>query len=270
VVAPLANLSTVPPDEFIAARDALVKVLRHDKRRDEAVEVAALRRPSPVDWALNCVAMESEELIEAVAAAVTALRDAQAAAFDEGGRSDGLREAVGRCRAVGAELRSAAEGVLRRAQRPRSDLAALATRVNELMTNTNLFELLQIGHLGMRAVEDTDPFAGMPEPARRTHAEASPAKPRVAAKSKSVCVDDPEVELLQARVRQLEQARVAATQELATAKSALEDAVDEHDRAAETCRLAEVEAKQAKKRLTSAKARVADAERALRDASTES
>jgi hypothetical protein len=64
VVVSIANLSTVPPDEFVAARAALVKALRHDKRRDEAAGVAALRRPSPVDWALNCVATESDELIQ--------------------------------------------------------------------------------------------------------------------------------------------------------------------------------------------------------------
>ena len=121
MVVSIANLSTVPPDEFVAARDALVKVLRHDKRRDEAADVAALRRPSPVDWALNCVAADSAELIDKVAAAVSALRDAQAAAIDEGGRSDLLREAVGVGRSVGMELRQVAEGVLRRAQRRMSE-----------------------------------------------------------------------------------------------------------------------------------------------------
>lgn len=118
VVASVANLSTVAPDEFVAARDAIVKALRHDKRRNEAAEVSALRRPSPVDWALNCVASESAEPIEKVVAVVTALRDAQAAALDEGGRSDRLRKAVGERRLVAAGLRLAAEGVLRSAQRP--------------------------------------------------------------------------------------------------------------------------------------------------------
>jgi hypothetical protein len=102
-----ANLSTVAPDEFVVARDALVKALRHDKRRDEAAEVAALRRPSPVDWALNCVATESAELIAKALAMVTALRDAQATAFDEGGRSDRLRDAVGEGRSVAVGQRVA-------------------------------------------------------------------------------------------------------------------------------------------------------------------
>jgi hypothetical protein len=270
VVASIANLSTVAPDEFVAARDALVKALRHDKRRDEAAEVAALRRPSPVDWALNCVATESEELIEKVSSAVSALRDAQVAAFDEGGRSNRLRDAVGEGRSVATELRQAAEGVLRRAQRPRSDMAALAMRVNEVMANTNLLELLSIGHLGMRSVEDADPFAGMPEPNTRAVVMPTPAKQRGPVKSKPAPVVDAEVELRKARVITLEQARSAATKALATANSELEDADGARDRAVAALRIAEADAKRTKKRLAAAQTRVEDAERSLRDALAES
>jgi hypothetical protein len=266
VVASVANLSTVAPDEFVAARVAIVKALRHDKRRDEAAEVAALRRPSPVDWALNCVAAESVELIDKVSAVVTALTDAQAAAFGQGGRSDRLREAVGEGRSVAAELRVAAEGVLRRAQRPKSDMAALATRVNEVMANANLLELLRIGHLGMRSVEDADPFAGMPEPTVPVEARPLVTKQRGPAKSRPVPVADAEVELRKARAIQLEQARQAAATALAAAKSELEDAEAAHYRAVEALRLAEADAKQTNKRLAAAKAVVEDAERSLRDA----
>lgn len=266
----IANLSTVSPDEFVAARDALVKALRHDKRRDEAAGVAALRRPSPVDWALNCVATESDELVEKVTASVSALRDAQAAAFDAGGKSDGLRDAVGESRSVGAELRAAAEGVLRRAQRPKSDLAALAMRVNEVMANSNLLELLRIGHLGMRSVEEADPFAGMPEPKARTDVPMTAAKQRGPAKLKPALVVDTQVELRKAQAIRLEQARSAAADALATAKSELEDATGAHDRAVEALRLAEAEALLTEKRVAMAQTRVEDAERSLRDALAES
>jgi hypothetical protein len=270
VVASIASLSTVPPDEFVAARAALVKALRHDKRRDEAAKVAELRRPSPVDWALNCVATESEDLVETVATAVTALRDAQVAAFDGGGRSDRLREAVGEGRIVRAELRQAAEGVLRRAQRPKSDMAALATRVNEVMANTNLLELLLIGHLGMRSVEDSDPFAGMPEPNTRSVVHSTAAKQRGPAKLKSAPVVDAEVELRKARAIKLEQARFAATHALATAKSELDEAEGAYDRAVEASRMAEADAKRTKKRLAAAQTRVEDAECSLRQSLAES
>jgi hypothetical protein len=268
VVVSIANLSTVPPDEFVAERAALVKALRHDKRRDEAAGVAALRRPSPVDWALNCVATESDELIQKVLAAVGALKDAQAAAFDAGGKSDRLRDAVGESRSAGTELRTAAEGVLRRAQRPKSDLAALAMRVNEVMANTNLLELLRIGHLGMRSVEEADPFEGMPEP--KTAVQTTAAKPRVPAKPKPAPVADPEVELRKARAIKLEQARLAATQKLATARSKLKAAEAAQSSAVTALRIAEEEAQRTQKRLVVAQNSLEDAERALRDVLAES
>jgi hypothetical protein len=270
VVVSIANLSTVSPDEFVAARDALVKALRHDKRRDEAAGVAALRRPSPVDWALNCVATESDELVEKVTAAVSALRDAQAAAFDAGGKSDRLRDAVGESRSVGAELRAAAEGVLRRAHRPKSDITVLAMRVNEVMANSNLLELLRIGHLGMRSVEEADPFAGMPEPNARAHVPMTAARQLRQAKPKPALVVDPEVELRKAQAIKLEQARSAATDALETAKGELEDAEGAHDRAVAALRSAEDEAEMTEKRVAMAQTRLDDAERLLRDALAES
>lgn len=263
MVVSIANLSTVPPDEFVVSRDALVKVLRQDKRRDEAAAVAELRRPSPVDWALNCVAADSAELIDKVAAAVGALRDAQAAAFDEGGRSEPLHQAVGAGRSVGLELRQAAEGVLRRAERPKSDMVALAMRVNEVMANANLLEQLRIGHLGMRAVEDADPFAGMPEPKVRPGAPSAPAKPRGPAKSKPKPVIDTDAELRKARAIKLEQARLAATEALDAAKAELEEAEGENDRALVALRAAEAEAKRTDQLLGAAQLRVEDAERSL-------
>jgi hypothetical protein len=265
VVVSIANLSTVPPDEFVASRDALVKVLRHDKRRAEAADVAALRRPSPVDWALNCVAADSAELIEKVAAAVSALRDAQAAAFDEGGRSDLLREAVGASRSVGAELRAAAEGVLRRAQRPKNDVVTLAMRVNEVIANVNLLEQLRIGHLGMRAVEESDPFAGMPEPKVRSDVQVAATKPRGRAMSKPSPDVDTEAEVRKTQAIKLEHQRAAAVNALATAKSERGNAEGEHDLADRALRAAEAEAKRTEKRLAAAQARVEDAERSLRE-----
>jgi hypothetical protein len=268
VVVSIANLSTVPPDEFVAARAALVKALRHDKRRDEAVGVATLRRPSPVDWALNCVATESDELIKKVLAAVSALRDAQAAAFDEGGKSDRLRDAVRESRSAGTELRAAAEGTLRRAQRPKSDLAALAMRVNEVMANTNLLELLRIGHLGMRSVEEADPFAGMPEP--KTAVQVASVKQRGPAKPKLVPAVDPEIALRMARAIKLEQARLAATQALATAKAELEVAEGAQSIAVAALRMAEEEAQRTQRRLVVAQTSLEAAERSLREALAES
>jgi hypothetical protein len=45
-----------PPEEFVAARDALAKRLRADGDRATAAEVAKLRRPTATAAALNQVA----------------------------------------------------------------------------------------------------------------------------------------------------------------------------------------------------------------------
>jgi len=72
-------LLTVPPDEFVAARNALVKSLRGAGRKDDAAAVAALRRPSVVDWALNTVASESPDVVGTVSHAASRLRQASGA-----------------------------------------------------------------------------------------------------------------------------------------------------------------------------------------------
>ena len=239
---------------------------------EDLLLLARLDETRPVQrQSVNCVAADSAELIDKVAAAVSALRDAQAAAFDEGGRSDLLREAVGVGRSVGLELRQVAEGVLRRAQRPKSDVVALAMRVNEAMANSNLLEQLRIGHLGMRAVEDADPFAGMPEPKVRSDVQVAAAKPRVSTKSKpAAVVVDAEVELRKARAIKSEQARLAATSALVTAKSELESAEGEYDGAVEILRAAEAEIKRTEKRLAAAQASVEEAERSLHELTADS
>ena len=58
------ELYGLPPDEFIAARNALAKQLRADKRRADADDVAKLRRPPQSAWALNHLARTDPSDIE--------------------------------------------------------------------------------------------------------------------------------------------------------------------------------------------------------------
>src|SRR5438132_1518192 len=48
---PRNPLAEVPPDEFVKARDALVRKLRDEGQTEEARRTAALRRPSTALWA---------------------------------------------------------------------------------------------------------------------------------------------------------------------------------------------------------------------------
>ena len=72
----LQPLFAIPPPEFVAARNTLVKQLKADQRREAAAVIAGVRRPSWVDWALNQVATAEPELVTEFTDAATALRDA--------------------------------------------------------------------------------------------------------------------------------------------------------------------------------------------------
>lgn len=71
------ELYALPPQDFIAARDARVRELR-DADRALADAVHALRRPAPVAWAVNLLARDGD--LDALPALGDRLRAAQASA----------------------------------------------------------------------------------------------------------------------------------------------------------------------------------------------
>ena len=85
----LDPLFAVEPENFIATRDALAKRMRAEKRRDEAAEIALLRRPPVTVWAMNQVARAHGEVVtqlllageEAVASQSALLRGGTIEAF---------------------------------------------------------------------------------------------------------------------------------------------------------------------------------------------
>ena len=98
----------LPLDEFTAARNELARRLRREGRREQADEVAALRKPSLSAWAVNRLARDHRADVRALLEAAEAIKE---------GRRDGveqLREAVD-------VLVRAAREVLSAAGRPPSD-----------------------------------------------------------------------------------------------------------------------------------------------------
>jgi len=89
-----------PFDEFVSRREALVKQLRAEKRRDDATLVKALRKPSRMAWTLNGVVGENPESINRLDAAITG---AQTAA-DLRTALETVKEAVRAVAAVGARV----------------------------------------------------------------------------------------------------------------------------------------------------------------------
>jgi hypothetical protein len=91
-------LFEVVPEQFVAARDALVRRLRAAGDKPGAAKVAKLRRPPLTTWALNHIARTAPEVVEAMLAAGRELRAAMERALD--GDASGLRQAHSEDRAA--------------------------------------------------------------------------------------------------------------------------------------------------------------------------
>lgn len=182
----LRRLYAVPPEEFVAARNTTVKELRAADQRDTAAELAKLRRPSVVDWALNSVATEHPDAMGDALDAAARLRDAQTAAV-EGRSGTDVRAAVAEARDRNQQILSLAAETITRSGRPVGTLLApLAARLSEVVANAAAVEQLRAGHLGSAAIESVDPFAGAAAPsATRRSKRPRAAAPRAAKAERS-------------------------------------------------------------------------------------
>jgi hypothetical protein len=193
------ELFTVPPGEFVAARNQLVKELKKAGERDQASAVAAWRRPSNTDWALNVVAQDDADDITAFLDAADAARAAQAAAI-EGRPGEDLRTAVGGLRDATARLARSAEQVLARiGKTTTADVAAVTSRLAEVATNPDLGSQLREHRLGSGAVEAHELFGAL-EPARPRKRTAAPTR-RSAAEPAPAAKEDKAAAREAARVR---------------------------------------------------------------------
>jgi hypothetical protein len=105
------ELYAVPPPEFVRARNALVKELREAGDRDEAAEVASLRRPARSLWVVNRVARRDAADVAGLLDAGAALHSAQKKLL-RGGDTKALRDAESDLRARVAALVLSAKELL--------------------------------------------------------------------------------------------------------------------------------------------------------------
>ena len=98
-----------PPDGFIAARKAIVDRLKAEGDADAAAEVAKLRKPSVAAWAVDRLALERPEDVEALIEAGRELGAAQRQ-LAAGGDPDRMRDAAD-------ERRRLVDGLVRAAGR---------------------------------------------------------------------------------------------------------------------------------------------------------
>lgn len=84
----LDRLFSLPPEEFTAARDQLVRELRGAGDREEAKRVSQLRRPTLAAWAVNQAVRADPDLLDSVLDAGAALRRALRRSLSGASRAD--------------------------------------------------------------------------------------------------------------------------------------------------------------------------------------
>ena len=147
------ELYGLPDDEFTSARDALAKRLRGEKRREEADEVKALRRPSVAAGAINRAVREhgADELLDAG----EALREAHEALLSGSGDAAGVREATAREREAVRDFAALALGDGASASTEEKVRATL----HAASIDDDVRELLVAGRLERDAEAGADPMA---------------------------------------------------------------------------------------------------------------
>lgn len=106
------DLYGLPLERFVNERAALTRALRKAGSREQATEVAALRKPSVAAWAVNQVVRVHGPEVAALFAAGDGLGHAQSELLTGGGDPHALRTAVARERRAVDELTELARGLL--------------------------------------------------------------------------------------------------------------------------------------------------------------
>lgn len=254
------------PEGFIAARDRLAGELRAAGRRDEAREVARLRRPTLAAWALDHLALRAPDGIDALVAAGKRLRRVHEEVVSGGDPRVLQREAEER-RALMASLADEALDVLRTrgGGAPDAHREEIEATLEAVSSDAGVAALVRRGRLTTAAPRPAG-FAGLldlPPPAGSAQ-EAPTSSP--AAEEQDEPRDEPrdEAELARAseEARRLEQRAAEAAADADRAQSAADQAVAEVERLEGELAEARARAASAKEEAKQARARRDEARRA--------
>jgi len=122
-------------EDFVSLRDALAKRLRAEKRRDDAVLVKALRKPSRIAWTLDGVVHEDPASIDRLAAAIAEVQTGA----DLRIALESVKEAVRAVAAAGARVAVRAEHPI--------EPNVLVTAVQAIIGDESAFAELRAGRL---------------------------------------------------------------------------------------------------------------------------
>src|SRR4051812_12583092 len=109
----LGALYRVPPDQFVAERNAAARRLRSEGLREEAERIGKLRRPTRVAASVNRAVHTSPSKASGLVAAARELRQAHERALRGSGDAEHLRAAARQERAAVEDMERAALGILR-------------------------------------------------------------------------------------------------------------------------------------------------------------
>jgi hypothetical protein len=249
----LDDLYGQPLDRFVPERTAMARELRSAGRREEATEVAALRKPSVAAWAVNQLVRTQRKAVDELFEAGDALRAAHDQVLAGRGDAGSLRSAVARERTAVDALTQAARGLLTSEGHELSptiidrvsdtlNAAALDDDARAQVRDGRLERELRHVGLGMAA--------GTPAPTRRSAAKAGAGR---RAKAEPKPAQDEQA------VRAAAEERAKARTEARTAEREARRRVERATRAAATARERRGKAVQA----------LADAEEALAEAERE-
>jgi hypothetical protein len=259
------DLYGVALDRFVPERTEFAKALRKEGRREDAAEVAALRKPSVAAWAVNQLIRTQGRSVKDLFDAGDALRRAHEQAASGRGDAQALRKATQEERAAVDTLMEAARGLLT------SDGHELSPTVIDRVAETLRAAALEpdaraqvsegrlereLRHIGLGFLGDTAPAPAPTAPAPKRKAPAPKGKQdqeRKAAEARerkrAQALKDARATEKEAR-RELERAQKAAAsaqarrdkaaaaldeaeRELADAQAHAEAATAAHERAAQ-------------------------------------
>jgi hypothetical protein len=177
----LDRLYTLPPEQFVAERDAAVAAARRAGARADAAAIARLRRPTVAAWLVNLLARQQPELIAELLDLGDALREAQ---YELRGAE--LRELSERRRAAIAALVAQARRLAPPQRRSSLPLGEVEATLGAALAEPEVAERVRAGTLS-KAVGYAG-FGEVPRPRLRLIdggaglvAEPEPAAPQVPA-----------------------------------------------------------------------------------------
>ena len=237
-----SDLYGLPLERFTPERDALAKQLRKGGERDQAANVAKLRKPSLAAWAVNQLVRTQRREVDQLFKAGDALQKIQADLLRGRGDPAKLRKAADAERAATDELLRRAAGLLN--SEGQELTPARLEQVSETLHAAALDEDARAGviggclerelrHVGLGAVAaNVTPRARPSEPKQTTPAPELRAARQAEARARREMEHATKVlQTAQERRDRAADQLVEAEEKLAAARKRAEDAIDAHHRA---------------------------------------